>query len=249
MKRNFRTEGIILKNNRFGEIHKGLKFLSPEHGLLDAVAYGAYSPKGKLRSVTNPLCAGTLFLYRDPVKDSVKVTDMDCREFFEGIRGSLGKFFTASVWLETVLKTYGGDAEAVHSLLLEGLRRLDACPEEAVPRLLIQVLLRYLELSGTFPELDVCGRCGKPREEREPLYFHRGGQGLVCLHCSNGEGPECSAGALRYVLHTLGLDLTRAAAVDLDAGSLAALKRVVLALAEDLAGAPLNSVRTGLGVL
>ena len=249
MKRNFRTEGIVLKNNRFGEIHKGVVFLSPEHGLLDAVAYGAYSAKGKLRSITNPLCSGTFFLYRDPVKDTVKITDMDCREFFEGIRGSLGKFFTASVWLETVLKTYGGDAEVVHSLLLAGLRCLDACPEETVPRLLVQVLLRYLELSGTFPELDACGRCGRPREERESLYFHRGGLGLVCFQCSAGDGPECTAGALKYVLHTGRLDLVKAAAVELDASAFTGLKRTVLALAEDLAGAPLNSVRTGVGVL
>ena len=126
MGRNFRTEAIILRNNRFGEIHKGVTLLSPVHGLLSAVAYGAYSAKGKLRSITNPLCAGTAFLYRDPVKDSLKITDMDCREFFEGIRASLAKFFTASVWMETVLKTFGGDAEEVFSLLTGCLRFLDA---------------------------------------------------------------------------------------------------------------------------
>ncbi len=254
MKRNFRTEGIVLKNNRFGEIHKGVVFLSPEHGIMDAVAYGAYSAKGKLRSITNPLCSGTFFLYRDPVKDSVKITDLDCREFFEGVRGSLPKFFAASLWVETVLKTYGGDAEEVFSLLLSGLRFLDSCPEEAVPRLLVQVLLRYLDLSGTFPELDVCGLCGRRAEEGEAFLYRRGGHGLLCPRCASGAAfPEGDAafsqGAVRYVAHTRPLDLRRAAAVELDPASFSGLKKALFALAEDLAGNPLNSLRTGAGIL
>ena len=125
MSRNFRTEGIVLRNYRFGEIHRGVTLLSPEYGILQAVAYGACSAKGKLRSITNPLCAGTFFLYRDPVKDAIKITDVDCREFFEGVRAAIVKFFTASVWLETVIKTFGGDAEEVFSLLGGSLRLLD----------------------------------------------------------------------------------------------------------------------------
>jgi len=256
VKRNFRTEGIVLKNNRFGEIHKGVVFLSPEHGIMDAVAYGAYSAKGKLRSITNPLCSGTIFLYRDPVKDSVKIMDFDCREFFEGVRGSLPKFFAASLWVETVLKTYGGDAEEVFSLLLSGLRYLDSCPEGAVPRLLVQVLLRYLDLSGTFPELDVCGLCGRRTEESETLLYRRGGHGLLCPRCAAGggsaspeDGSAFSQGAVRYVVHTRPLDLRRASAVELDPASFSGLKKALFALVEDLAGNPLNSLRTGAGIL
>jgi DNA repair protein RecO (recombination protein O) len=254
MKRSFRTEGIILKNNRFGEIHKGVVFLSPDQGLSDAVAYGAYSGKGKLRSITNPLCAGTLFLYFDPVKETRKITDMDCREFFEGIRESLSKFYTASVWLETVLKTFGGDSARIFTLLREGLRLLDTARESDAGLLLVQFLWRYMELSGSAPGLEDCSRCGKSREDRESLYYYRGAQGFLCGECAvtpaaNDSGFTLSPGAVRYLGYSGKLSLSKAAEVNLDDLSLSGLKKTMLALVEDLAGSPLNSIRTGAGLL
>jgi DNA repair protein RecO (recombination protein O) len=250
MSRNFRTGGIVLRNNRFGEIHKGVTLLSPEHGLLSAVAYGAYSAKGKLRSITNPLCAGTFFLYRDPVKDAVKITDMDCRDFFEGVRSSIVKFFIASVWLETVLKTFGGDAPETFSLLHGSLRLLDACAEETAPRLLVQFLWRYLDLAGSLPDTEACAGCGETRGETGGLVYRRGNLGFFCHGCagaSEGTVP-LSAGALNYLAYSRELPLEKAAACTPDAASFAALKQALLFLAEDLAGGPLNSIRTGKGI-
>ncbi|MCL1817939.1 MAG: DNA repair protein RecO [Spirochaetaceae bacterium] len=252
MGRNFRTEAVILRNNRFGEIHKGVTLLSPEHGILSAVAYGAYSAKGKLRSITNPLCAGTAFLYRDPVKDSLKITDMDCRDFFEGIRAALVKFFTASVWMETVLKTFGGDAEEVFALLTGCLRLLDAGREEAVPRLMAQFLWRYLALSGAAPDTQSCAGCGRPRDASGGLVFTRGSHGFFCPACASSPGDAAvslSAGALGYLSYSTRVPLEKAAEASLDAASLAAVKTALFFLAEELAGGPLNSIRTGAGVL
>jgi DNA repair protein RecO (recombination protein O) len=251
--RNFRTEGIVLKTNRFGEIHKGVTLLSPEHGIMSAAAYGACAAKGKLRGVTNPLCAGTFFLYRDPVKDSLKITDMDCREFFEGIRAAIVKFFTASVWLETVLRTFGGEAEEIFSLLCAGLRLLDSCKEEASPRLLVQFLWRYLALSGAAPDTQACALCGRPRDPGGAFVYRRGASGFFCPACAGEAGGELavslSAGALGYLRYSRTTPLEKAAEASPDKASLAALKKVLLFLTEDLAGAPLNSIRTGGGIL
>ena len=252
MGRNFRSEAIVLRNTRFGEIHKAVTLLSPAHGLVSAVAYGAYSAKGKLRGITNPLCAGTVFLYRDPVKDSIKITDMDCREFFEGIRASLTKFFTASVWMETVMRTFGGEAEAVFSLLALCLRRLDAAREEEVPRLLVQFLWRYLILSGAAPDTAACCGCGRQREASGALVFTRGGGGFFCPACVPHRGGavlSLSAGALGYLAYSTRVPLENAVSTSPDDASLAALKSVMLFLIEDLAGGPLNSIKTGADVL
>ncbi|MDR1626135.1 MAG: DNA repair protein RecO [Spirochaetia bacterium] len=253
MSRSFQTGGIVLRNNRFGEIHKGVTLLSPDHGLFSAVAYGAYSAKGKLRSVTNPLCAGTFFLYRDPVKDAVKITDMDCRDFFEGVRSSIAKFFIASVWLEMVLKTFGGDAAETFALLRGSLRLLEACAEEAAPRLLVQFLWRYLGLAGCAPDTGACAGCGEARGENRGLVYRRGVSGFFCRGCAGAPGAgglvPLSAGALNYLAYSRGLPLEKAAACAPDAASFAALKQALLFLAEDFAGGPLNSVRTGKGIL
>jgi DNA repair protein RecO (recombination protein O) len=252
MKRNFRTEGIILKNNRFGEIHKGVIFLSPEHGIMNAVAYGAYSIKGKLRSITNPLCAGTFFLYRDPVKDTCKISDLDCREFFEGVRGSIVKFFIASVWLETILKTFGGDSAETFSLLRQCLRLLDTCVEAKAPQLLVQFIWRYLGLAGLAPDLRECAGCGKLRGEAESFVYRRGASGFFCADCGQPAAPgsvDIPSGALEYLRYSGNVAVEKAADVSLDAGSFSSLKKALLFLAEDLAGGALNSIRTGAGVL
>lgn len=255
MRRNIRTEGIVLRNNRFGEIHKGVVFLSPEYGVMDAAAYGAYSPKGKLRSVTNPLCMGTFGLYRDPVKDSYKVTDMDCREFFEGIRESLSKFYAASVLRETVLKTFGGDAEDAYELFTSSLRCLNETAESRTGLVLIQFLWRWLEKAGNGPALDECFLCGRRRESREPLYFRPGGHGLFCEGCAGGASSAAlaefrlSPGALGYLRHTLRISLEKALFIDLDSESLGGLRRTALGMIQDLAGTPFQSIRTGVGLL
>jgi DNA repair protein RecO len=253
MSRNFTTGGIILKNHRFGEIHKGVVLLSPEHGMISAAAYGAYSTKGKLRGITNPLCAGTFFLYRDPVKDAVKITDMDCRDFFEGVRANIVKFFIASVWLETVLKTFGGDARETFSLLLASLRLLDACAEDTASRLLVQFLWRYLRLAGAAPDTEACAGCGEIRGENRGLVYRRGASGFFCRDCAGaGEGEaivSLSAGALGYLRYSRGVCLEKAVEAAPDALSFASLKKTMLFLAENFAGGPFNSIRTGKGLL
>lgn len=249
MSRSFHTDGIILKNYRFGEIHKGVVFLSPEHGLVEAVAFGAHSPKGKLRTVTDPLCTGTLYLYKDPVKGLTKITDMDCRLFFAGIRESVRKFFHASVFLETVLKTFGGDAPFIFRLLVEALSLLEAMPEDQTTELLIQFLFRYLSCAGIAPSLDHCSICGKERSNRDPLYYNPGGTEVFCMECGHSEDEILTAGSIQYLHYTRSLSLSKALQVRLEESSLQALKRYLLSCIQSLAMGTLQSLRIAEGFL
>lgn len=249
MSRSFHTDGIILKNYRFGEIHKGVVFLSPDHGLVDAVAFGAYSPKGKLRTVTDPLCMGTLYLYKDPVKGLTKITDMDCRMFFSGIRESVRKFFHASVFLETVLKTFGGDAPFMVGLLVEGLTLLEAIPEDQTTELLIQFLFRYLSYAGIAPPMDHCSICGKERSTRDPLHYHPGSVEVFCKECARPEDEILPPGSIQYLLYTRSLSLSKALQVRLEGPSLQALKRYLLSSIQNLALGTLQSLRASEGFL
>lgn len=249
MSRSFYTEGIILKNYRFGEIHKGVVFLSPSEGLVEAVAFGAYSPKGKLRTVTDPLCTGTLYLYRDPVKGLVKITDMDCPSCFPGIRESVRKFFHASVFLEIVLRTFGGEGPFVYRLLGEALTLLEAMPEEKTTELLVQFLFRYLAFAGVAPNFELCARCGKGRSNRNPLYYRPGDVELYCKECAHPEDGILPPGGLSYLQHTRSLPLVDALQVQLEETSLQALKEYLLSCVQNLALGSLKSLRTAEGFL
>ena len=249
MSRSFHTEGIILKNYRFGEIHKGVEFLSPDEGLVDAVAFGAYSPKGKLRTVTDPLCTGILYLYRDPVKGLVKITDMDCRSCFSGIRESVRKFFHASVFLETVLKTFGGEGPFVYRLLVEALTLLEVMPEERLTELLVQFIFRYLSSAGVAPNLELCSSCGRERSDREPMYYRPGGVELYCRECSHPEDGILPPGGVSYMQYTGTLPLKEALQIRLEQTSLLALKGYLLSCMQSLSMGNLKSLRTAEGFL
>ena len=107
--------------------------LTPDEGLVRAIAHGANTAKGKLRGSTVPFCSGRAYLYSNPAKQSIKITDMDATEFFSGIRGDLKKFYTASLWAELILKTFasGGAEAGLFGLFRSALGELDRRPVSA----------------------------------------------------------------------------------------------------------------------
>ena len=139
------------------------------------------------------------------------------------------------------------------SLLTSCLRILDAAKDPATPYLLVQFLWRYLDMSGTAPDPDECGRCGRRREEKEAMTYSRGTLGFLCSGCAGDLSGEASVplspGALGYLRYSGRVPVEKACEAVLDGPSLPALKRAVLFLIQDMAGGTLNSIRTGAGIL
>ncbi|MDA3939799.1 MAG: recombination protein O N-terminal domain-containing protein [Spirochaetia bacterium] len=102
MNRNIKTDSIILRSRRIGELHKGLSCLTRSHGIIDAIAYGAGKGKSKLAGLVDPFSLLYLYLYFDPVKDNYKISDIEQRTIFPNIRLELGKFYIASFWAELI---------------------------------------------------------------------------------------------------------------------------------------------------
>ncbi|MFP4644497.1 MAG: DNA repair protein RecO [Spirochaetales bacterium] len=150
MNRYTSSEAIILENRRIGEQHKGLTLFTPDEGIVRAIAYGGYSHKGSLRGVTAVYTHGTAFLYHEPARGRTKLSDIEVRSMFHGIREDVLRFYTAGLWAEMVLRSFGGgEASAdLFRLLLEGLTLLDAAEEERTRVLSAQVQLRYLSIAG-----------------------------------------------------------------------------------------------------
>ena len=152
MARNQVCTGIVLRTYRIAEIHMGVTLFTDSAGLVSAIAHGAHSQKGKLRALTNPFCHGTIYLYSDPVSKSTKITDADIQDYFMGIRESVRRFYTASLWGEIVLKSYGGGegSGALFDLFLSSLRKLDTTPDPMVPLVSFSFLRVFFSLRGRF---------------------------------------------------------------------------------------------------
>lgn len=250
MSRNSSTDVVILKNSRIGEIHKGVSMLTPDMGLVSAIAHGAYSRTGKLRGVTNPFCSGRCYLYTDPVKKSVKITDLTVSEFYPGLRENISKFYTASLWAELVLKTFGGGGESdrLFALLVESLRALDVADHFAPVG--IQFLWRYLEVSGLQPDLSECASCAMPLGPGVARIYNPVHGGFVCENCASmADGARLTPGAASYLMHSGSLELGDALQIRLDPASIANARTLLYRIAQDVADTPLNTLRIGGGIL
>ncbi|MFW5683967.1 MAG: DNA repair protein RecO [Spirochaetota bacterium] len=251
MNRSHTAEAIVLKNNRVGEIHKGVVLLTPEDGLVRAIAHGAYSQKGKLRGTTNLFCTGTCYLYTDRAKQSTKITDFDVREYFSGIREDLVKFYTASLWTEVVLKTYatGGESDRLFRLLVSSLLELQSRPATESERVSVQFVWRFLAFSGSQPDLEFDAISGDLLAEGEPIYYSAQDDGFCSGDRAHDDMPRWMPGAAAYLRHSGGLDLAEALRIIPPSGALARIKRVLYAILEEHVDAPLNSLRSGIGIL
>ena len=154
MDRNRRLQAIILKKYPIGDSHDGIILLTEKEGLQSTIAHGARSAKGRLRGQVPLFASGIFDIYTNPVKKSNKIIDIQLLTEYPGIRESIEKFYTASLWAEIALKTHaGGQAAAfVFSLMESGLALLDICADDQVRSLSIHYLLHWLEGVGGIAE-------------------------------------------------------------------------------------------------
>ncbi len=244
-------EAIVLKTNRIGEIHKGVLLLTPEEGLVRAIAHGAYSQKGKLRGVTHFLCSGTAYLYHNPVSDSTKLSEFDVRSFHSSIREDLIRFYTASLWAESISKSYGagGGSEDLFLLLHEALAELERRPGSESELVSIQFVWRFLRISGMQPDLEHCAITGEFLAEGEPVYYSPAEQGFCSREVASEHMAAWQPGALAFMRHTAAVPLPQALRTIPPAGATARIKRVLYAILEEHIDSPLNTLKSGSGIL
>lgn len=251
MHRSSSTLAIVLRKTRVGEIHKSLTLLTPTIGLVNAMAHGALKIKSRLRTASEPFHLLKVYLYHEPVKNQYKITDMESIYSCEGIRRSVAKYYTASLWAEAALKSYGGGESyaGLFRLLTDGLKLLDLAPAGRELLISIQVLARFLALSGHSVELDACARCQLPFESQGPVFLSQEDGAFVCAACACAGNLSLPAGARYYLEKTINLPLAQAAVVGLEQASLRALRDAAYFLVQNSLESSLNSLHCGAGIL
>jgi DNA repair protein RecO len=245
MDRHQQSDAIILKADPVGEIHRNLVLLCPSLGLIWAMAHGARSAKGRLKSLSIPFLSGRFFLYHDPVRKSWKVTDVQVQNWFQGLRDDLEKFYAASYMAEVVLKSYGGEPAAVHSLLLESLSALEAGRPGQFRHSLAQFIWRYLDLAGLQPSCESCSGCGgalfpagRPAAATDGVgaWYDPGAAGFVCGRCRGEHAAAISFGSLAWLRTTQSLEFAQVATISLENDVIFALTMVFFRLLETSLG-------------
>ena len=255
-RRNSIESAVVLQAARMGEIHRRVTLFTGERGVVYATAHGAGKAVSKLKPAAIPFTVITAYLYHDPVRNSFKVTDVEARNMHPSIRADLRKFFTASLWVEIVLRSHGGGTHAggLYALLVEALQRLDGAAEPDIGLLSAQVLWRSLQHLGITPDLERCDTCGRVLGAHEDLRLVPHG-GSWCQRCTAARsardfpvtGLGIDAAARRFLLATGGLPLAAAGAYSFTGAE--KLRRSLQQVVQHGLERPLNSLRCAAGML
>ncbi|NBC28617.1 MAG: DNA repair protein RecO [Spirochaetes bacterium] len=250
MNRNDVFRAVILTNRRIGEIHRLVTMLAEERGLVRAMAHGAYSKRGKLKGTTTPFTYGTCYLYTNPVKEQHKITDFDVVDDFAAVKEHIERFYTASLWAETILKSYGAGDEygqgtgEVLTLLVTALEALASVPDDRVTLVSLQFLWRYVALNGVQPSLAECSASGRPFAAEEVRYFGGRTEGVVAGEYADPDAEGLAPGVARYLEHTASLSFDESLRVGMASESRRNARRFVHTIVEQMVEGPLNTLQT-----
>jgi len=240
---DIKTQAIVLRTQRVGENHRGLSMLVSGKGLVDSLAYGAMSRRSALRSTALPYNRGIAELHYDGSRRRWRLRDFDPLNTHDGLRENLERFYTASIWAEILLRSYGsgGDSTTLFALFAGALSLLSQCMPQGIPRLNCAFLWNFLKIEGVKPELGRCNQCNRSLEGGT-IYFLPNGL-LLCPSCGREGLDELSLGAIRWLLMISDIEINRSMKIGLPRLSTAAMERWLLALIQTLLERPLRSLQ------
>jgi DNA repair protein RecO (recombination protein O) len=186
--RLYRAEGIVLREVDYAEVDRILTLLTPG-GKLVALARGIRRITSRRAGHLGLFHRARIMLARGHNMDIV--TQAECLEEFEGIRGDLLRF-TYACYVGELAERFaqeGEDNQPLYELMVHTLRQLS---QERDPRLWVRYFeLRLLANSGYRPELFTCAQCHEPIR---PVvnFFSLAQGGVLCSHCGQSQ-PEAKA--------------------------------------------------------
>jgi DNA repair protein RecO (recombination protein O) len=178
-----KTEGVIIKYQKFRDTSLIVTFYTKDLGRLKAVAKGARGPKSKFRSSLDLFSYGQLVVYVKQDRDLQLLSDFETIRPFRRVQEDLRLFAHAGAAGEHLEALLAGEEPhpELFDLTLDFLDALENAPAGAPPALFRAFQLQTSALLGYNPELYSCVGCG--RGEGNMKFSPRMG-GLVCPNCS-----------------------------------------------------------------
>ncbi|GAB1484777.1 DNA repair protein RecO C-terminal domain-containing protein [Treponema sp.] len=248
MPRSFVHEALVLSVRASGEANREASFLTAEEGIIRATVFGG--PKSKLRAHVASFHEGTLYLYRDPVRDSRKVVDFDVRSWRPLLRESLERTWAASALSETILASHGGGGSWVQALSLanDTLDALEVSDDAGSQRSLLRFLWKWTELLGARPDDEGCCHCACRLSDDEVVWYSRYEGAFFCDSCVQRRGVQglneegllpLGSGARKWFKAVENVDARSALRISLDSGAQA--KRLVTEILGEALGRRLTT--------
>ena len=197
-------QGIVLRSYPFGDSHRVVVLLSPNHGKIRTVAKGVRKTKSRFGGRLEPFCHVDMVLYEGRNLDTI--TQVTIIEAFNHLRADLDRVVAAGTMVEVAdaVAQEGESAIRLFLLLQRGLRALDE--GSAHPDLVTGFLLKAADVVGVAPALTACAGCGRT-EHLNRFNFAAGG--AQCDRCRSGGAFALKEGLTGYLASIAEADLAK----------------------------------------
>ena len=200
----FQTNGLIIKEQSYGENDKLVWVLTASHGVLRAFAKGAKSIRSAKCAPTSLLSYSRLTFYKS--RETYIIGDAASLRIFSKLRADVKKMCLAQYFCELALTICPQEqpAEPFLSLLLNSLHLLsEGTRSESLIKPCLE--MRLACLAGYMPDLLMCKGCGAYSAPN--MYFLPRTGTLSCANCGGGDGAVLlGEAALRALRHTVYAD-------------------------------------------
>ncbi len=184
--------GLVLRATKTGENDRMLSILTPEHGIISAMAKGSLRLKSKLFSSTGLFCYSEFTLFAR--KNMYIVDDAEVREVFFGLHEDITCMAVAMYLSElaSMLTPHGEESDVQLRLLLNTFYFLSKKKRDT---LLLKIIfeLRTMCNSGFMPDLVACNKC--LCYNADSFYFDNENSVIICENCAKKRGLICNLDA------------------------------------------------------
>ena len=158
MSKYYTTKGIVLRTYKLREADRIIVLISPDRGMIRAVAKGIRKTKSKFGSRLEPTTHVSMQVHKGK-GDLDLITQVETLDHFRTIREDLNRLTKAIAMLEAVDQVVlpGEPAIELHRMLLGALKTLEENDSVLVTP---SFYLKLLVLEGSGPIVDQCVVCG-----------------------------------------------------------------------------------------
>lgn len=175
-----RTEGIVLKTQKYGEADLIVTFLTSDKGIIKAFAKSPRKTKSRFGSSLEPLTHAKIALWGKEQSMS-RITQSDIINSFHKVRDDYNDFVHVSKLAEILISLIpeGLPNKRLFSFFLNILNLVISFEGETKEALHLISQVRLLAIIGYAPRLSSCGRCGGDARD-----FYPDSGTTLCTKCA-----------------------------------------------------------------
>ena len=203
-----KTEGIVIKTQRFRETSRIVTLFTKKFGKIKVIAKGIRRPNSRFGSSLELFTNCNITFYKREGKDLYTISEGNVVHPFTELKSNLESFAYAIPILEflNLAKPKESINPQLYKLALETLGLMEKSESKNKFQLfLLAYLLKSLSYIGYEPEFSKCIKC---KCSTDNSVFSIGGGGILCEKCGVGETFCLSRGSLTILrkLKREGLD-------------------------------------------